>query len=307
MVPAPMVLAAADQDTRDMRTNLMRKTIPWGLVAVISLVAVACGDDSGGSAEAAAPAAAPAEDPAESTYCDLARAWSIRALDPVDDTDPMAFRAYWEDFMAAEQEALAAAPDELQDEWTLRIDTENATVNPVFEAYDYDIEAIVTTGTPEEQATLDSPPEVDAAIDTIHAYEVDVCAALQPPPADVSFEGEEPGPYCDLVAAENEQIASVLYGDADPAALEEVATALIESSAEIEAAAPEVIADEVVALRAWQAGPQRDVLERHDWDLAAALVDGPQEDREDLQYTAPEIREEYAVTLAYEEQVCGLG
>lgn len=286
-----------------MRTDLMRRTIRWTLVATISLLAVACGDDATGTGEAAAPAA---EDPAESTYCDLAREFSLRSLEPVDDTDPVAFRAYWEDFMAIEQEALAAAPEELVDEWTLRIDTENTTVNPVLEAYDYDIEAIFTTGTPEEQATLETPPDVAAAIDRVHAYEVEVCAALQPPPAEVSFDGEEPGPYCDLVAAENEQVAAVMSSDPDPMAIEELFTTLAESSARIEASAPAVIAEEVAALRAWQAGPQRDAFERHGWDLESALLDGPQQDREAIQHTDDEIREAYAVALAYEEQVCGL-
>lgn len=289
-----------------MRTDLMRRTVRWALVATISFLAVACGDDSGSDSTSSDAAAPVVEDPAESAYCDLARHWSIRSLDPVDDTDPVAFRAYWEDLVAVEQEALAAAPEELVDEWTLRIDTEAATVNPVLEAYDYDIEAIFTSGTPEEQAALESPPEVDAAIDRVHAYEVDTCASMQPPPADVSFDGEEPGPYCDLVAAENERASEVLSSGADPAEIEEVFTTFIATSDDIEAVAPEAISEEVVALRAWQAGPQRDALERHDWDIVDAVIEGPQEDREAVQQTADAIRDDYAVALAYEEQVCGL-
>ncbi len=288
-----------------MRTDLTRRTVHWTIVATISLLAVACGDDSGrDTTEAATPVA---DDPAESTYCDLARDWSLRSLDPVDDTDPVAFQAYWEEFMAAEQEALAAAPEELRDEWTLRIDAENATLNPVLLAYDYDIEEILTSGTPEEQAALESPPEVDAAIDRVHAYEVEVCASMQPAPADVSFEGEVAGPYCDLVAAEDERASEVLTSGADPAAVEEVFASFLESTDEMLAAAPAVIAEEVAALREWTAGPQREALERHDWDLVAAIIDGPQEDREAIQHTDEAIRDEYAVSLAYEEQVCGLG
>ena len=285
-----------------MRTELIRKTVSLGLAATITVLAVACGDDSGGSSEVAAPAA---DDPAESAYCDAAREWAIHELDTFDETDPVAFRTYWEEFKAFQHVALDTAPPELADEWELKIETEDATINPVLERYDYDLAEMEARGTPEEVAAFEAPPEVQDAQDVILGYEADVCGAQRPLPADVSFEGEEPGPYCELVSAENERVSEVMGSGTEPAAIEALSDELIESGAEIAAAAPEVIADEVAALREWQAGPQRDALERHDWDFIGLIREGPAQDRADLQQTDPAIRDEYATVAAYEEQVCG--
>jgi hypothetical protein len=285
-----------------MRTELIRTTVHWGLAATITVLAVACGDDSGGSSEVAAPAA---DDPSESAYCDAAREWAIHELDPFDESDPVAFRAYWEEFLAFEHAALDTAPPELADDWQVKIETEDATINPVLDRYDYDLAEMEARGTPEEAATLEAPPEVQAAQDVIFAYEADVCGAQQPLPAEVSFEGEAPGPYCELVSAEYERVSEVMGSGTEPAAIEALSDELIASGAEIVAAAPEVIADEVAALRDWQAGPQRDALERHDWDFIGLIREGPAQDRADFQQTDPAIRDDYATVAAYEEQVCG--
>lgn len=285
-----------------MQTDLKRSTVHWGLAATISLLAVACGDDGGGGAEAIATTA---PDPAESAYCETAREWGIHELQPPDDSDPAAFRTYWEEYLAFTEAARAQAPEELGDAWQLKTEAEAELVTPVFEAHDYDLADLEANGTPEELAGLEPPAEVQAAQAAILTYEADVCGAQQPPPANVSFDGEEPGPYCDLVAAESERVSAVLGDGADPTALEALSDDLVEGGQAIVDAAPAVIADEAAALADWTAGPQRDVLERHDWDLLAVIREGPAQDRAILQQTDPAIRDQYATVAAYEEQVCG--
>lgn len=293
-----------------MRTHLKRSA-PLTVVLVLGLVAGACGSDGGdeNSATTAASSdttAVAVDDPAESAYCDEAREWAIHEItQPVDDTDPVAFRAYWEDFLAFEQAALENAPAEIEDDWQLKVDAENATINPIFEAYEYDIADLQENGTPDELASLEPPAEVQDAQDAILTYEADVCGAQQPRAADVSFEGEEPGTYCELVAADNERIGEVFANGADPADVEELNAALVEAGpAEIEAAPP-AIQDDVAAIAAWTAGEQRDVLEAHGYDLIGIIREGTPDERADLQLTDEAIRDQYARVTAYEEQVCG--
>ena len=66
-----------------------------------------------------------------------------------------------------------------------------------------------------------------------------------------------------------------------------------------------MIKDDVAALSAWALGPQREAIERHGWDFAAVMREGPAQDRLDLNHADEDIREQYARVLAYEEQVCG--
>ena len=290
-----------------MRTHLKR-SVPLAVVLVLGLVVGACSSD-GGDDDAAPTTSAPttpADDPAESVYCDEASEWAIHEItQPVDDTDPVAFQAYWEAYMDFENAALESAPDEVHDEWQLKVDGENATINPLFEAYDYDLADLQENGTPDELASLEPPTEVQDAQDVILTYEADVCGAQQPRAADVSFEGEEPGTYCELVAADNERIGEVFTNGADPADVEELTAALIEAgAAEIEAA-PDAIKDDVAAIAAWTAGEQNDVLEAHGYDLIGVIREGTPDERADLQLTADAIRDQYARVTAYEEQVCG--
>ncbi len=294
-----------------MRTPVKRRSVPLAVVLVLGLSLGACSSDGGdeNSATTAASSdttAVAADDPAESAYCDEAREWAIHEItQPVDDTDPVAFQAYWEAYIDFENAALESAPDEVHDEWQLKVDAENTTINPLFEAYDYDIADLQENGSPDELASLEPPAEVQDAQEAILTYEADVCGAQQPRAADVSFEGEEPGTYCELVAADNERIGEVFTNGADPADVEDLTAALIEAGpAEVEAA-PDAIKDDVRAIAAWTAGEQRDVLEAHDFDLIGLIREGPAEDRAQVQLTDEAIRDQYARVAAYEEQVCG--
>lgn len=291
-----------------MRTTLKRSALL--AVVVFGLVAGACSSDGGDSEDSAAttsaPTTAPADDPAESAYCDAAREWAIQEVtQPVDETDPVAFEAYWGEFEAFEQAALENAPDELREDWQLKVDTEDETIDVVLEAYDYDLVALQENGTPEELATLEAPPDVAAAQDRILVYEGDVCGAQQPLPADVSFEGEEPGAYCEDVAAEQERVGEVFADGAEPADVEALVEELVAGGEAQVEAAPAVIQDDVAAVVAWTAGEQRDVLEAHGYDFLAIMRDGTPEERADLQLTADAIRDQFARVATYEEQICG--
>ena len=173
-----------------MRTHLKRLA-PLAVVLVLGLSLGACSSDGGDTEEASAasPTTAAADEAAESDYCVAAREWAIHEItQSVDDTDPVAFQAYWEAYMDFENTALDTAPDEVRDEWQLKVDAENATINPLFEAYDYDIADLQENGSPDELASLEPPAEVQDAQDAILTYEADVCGAQQPRAADVSFE-----------------------------------------------------------------------------------------------------------------------
>ena len=129
-------------------------------------------------------------------------------------------------------------PEELAADWQLKVEAENETIDVVLEKYGYDVAAIMEEGTPEEQATFDAPPDAAAAQDRILAYESEVCGTGFPAAADVSYEGEEPGSYCELVAAQDEQAAEAL-ASGDPAASRRSSPIQAESGAAIVDAAPD--------------------------------------------------------------------
>ena len=143
-----------------------------------------------------------------------------------------------------------------------------------------------------------------AAQDRIQTYDSEVCGSRQPVAADVSYAGEEPGPYCELAVAGNEAAAEAL-ASGDPREIEVMADQLEANSADLTDDAPDVIKDDVAALAAWTSGPQRDVLDRFEYDLAAVMRDGSAQDRADLNQADPEIRDQFARVTAYEQQVCG--
>lgn len=282
-----------------MLTQVTRRTIPWVLAAAL-LLAAGCGDedeDSNGDA-------APAEAAADSAYCNVAVDWAVHELTPFDDTDPEAFKAYWAEYKAFEEEALATAPEELEADWQLKIDAEDETIDVVLEKYDYDKAVMIEQATPEEQAAFEAPPEVAAAQDRIHAYESEVCGAGTPAPAHVSYAGEDRGSYCELVTAQDAEAEEAL-ASGDPAAVEAFIASQAESTPAIVDAAPASIADDVVAVAKWALGPQAEVLEAHGFDFEAAMRDGSAQDRFALNYADEEVREQYARVIAYEEQVCG--
>lgn len=291
-----------------MRTHVNRRSVPLAVVLVLGLSLGACSSDGGDTEEASAasPTTAAPDEAAESAYCVAAREWAIyEVTQPVDETDPAAFEAYWNEFLAFEQTALDTAPDELRSDWQRKVDTEDETINPVLEAYDYDVVALQENGTPEELATLEPPPDAAEAQDRILVYEADVCGAQQPRPADISFQGEDAGAYCDAVAAEQERVSEVMGGGADPAEVEALVAELVEGGPAQVEAAPASIQDDVAAVVAWTAGEQRDVLEAHGYDFIGVIREGTPDERADLQLTADAIRDQYARVTAYEEQVCG--
>jgi hypothetical protein len=295
--------AVADRDSRDMRNTITRRAITWTFAAALVVAAASCGDDDTDDAANAAEAAA--ADPAESAYCDAAVDWAIHEYTAFDESDPAAFRAYWAEWTEFQETAVATAPDEIEDDWVLKFETESEMLTPVLEKYDFDVAAIMEHGTPAEQAPFEAPPAVQAAQDRILSYESEVCAAQQPNPADVSYDGEAPGPYCDLVAGQNERNAELFASGARPADVEAFAEELAAEHTEIVEAAPAAIADDVAAMEEWTVGPQRDALERHDWDVRALMRDGSVEDRAAFTYSDDEIRDQFARVVAYEEQVCG--
>ena len=284
-----------------MRSHLTQGTIRRAVAAVLIVAAAGCADDDDIASEegGTAPAAS------ESAYCDAAVDWAVHDMTPFDDSDPAEFRAYWEAFLAFEAVATDTAPDEIKADWELKVTAEaDAGVTEVFEKYGYDVATMEASGTPEELAAFEAPPEVQAAQDRILGYESAVCGSGQPQAADVSYAGEEPGPYCELVAVKDELAADAL-ASGDSAEVEAVFGELEQGADALIEAAPEIIEDDVVELAAWTTGRQRDVAEHFDYDLRAAMQDGTAQDRFDLNHADEEIREQYARVLAYEEQVCG--
>ena len=287
-----------------MHTHLTRRTIPWAIAAAL-LLGAGCGVDNS-SAESEGGGDVPTTEAVtgDSEYCDVAAEWAVYEKQPFDDRDPAQFRAYWEDHSAFNDAALESAPDELEEDWQLKVDAEDETIDVVLDKYDYDIPRIMEEGTPDEQAAFEAPPDAAAALERILDYESEVCGVVQPAAADVSYEGEEPGSYCELVAAQNEA-AGMALASGDPAEVEAVFEELEAQSAEMVAASPPAIKDDVAAVAAWTSGRQRDVLEAFDYDFAAAMTDGTVQERLDMNHADGEIREEFARVVAYEEQVCG--
>jgi hypothetical protein len=289
-----------------MNNNITRRAVQLTFAAALLVTAASCGDDDAGDATAAPePTAADTADPAESAYCHVAIEWAIHEYTPFDDSDPVAFRAYWDEWTEFKKNAVETAPDEIKDDWVFRADTEDQILTPILEKYDFDTAVMMEKATPEEQAAFEAPPNVQAAQNRIHGYESAVCAAEQPQPADVSYSGEAPGPYCELLLAQNERNAEVFADGAKPADVEALGDEIAAQSTEVVEAAPAPIADDVAAIEQWTAGPQRDALERFGWDVRVLMRDGSVEDRAAFTYSDDDIREQFARALAYEEQVCG--
>ena len=59
--------------------------------------------------------------------------------------------------------------------------------------------------------------------------------------------------------------------------------------------------------KSWTRDKQLPVLAKFGYDMRKVLLDGTPADRAALNKSAPAIRDHYARTLAYEQQVCGLG
>lgn len=184
----------------------MRKTRTTTALSGVALVLVAltlgaCGDDGTDTtdtagAESATPDAATGTD---DQFCGLARSWQVHELVEPDYEDPVAFAAYWPEYVAFVEASHAVAPDEIADTW----DTYAAVVagmTEVFERYEFDGERFEAEGTPEEQEVIEPTDAALLAVkDAVLAFESERCGTIQPAAADVSFAAEQAGAYCDAI------------------------------------------------------------------------------------------------------------
>lgn len=282
---------------------MTRRTIPWAIAAAL-LLGAGCGDDDNNEESEGSDEAPAAETAAgDSEYCEVAVDWAIHEMTPFDDTDPVAFRAYWDTYTTFTGDALTAAPEEIASDWQLKVEWESGLTR-ILEKYDFDGAAMQAQGTPEEAAAFEAPEDAAAAQDRILTYESEVCGAQQPQPADVSYDGEEPGSYCELVAAQDEMAAEAL-ASGDPDQLEAAFSELEAGADALVDAAPDAIKDDVADLTAWTSQRQEPVAEEYGWDFAAAMREGTIQQRLDLNRADAGIRDQFARVIAYEEQVCG--
>jgi hypothetical protein len=244
----------------------------------------------------------------KSTYCDEARRWAVHELDSIDESDAVVVERYWGEYLGFVERSQASAPKPLRDAWAVYV-TRTAAFTAVLVKYAYDIELLFETGTDADKALFvdDPPADYQAAITTIFGYESEVCGSMQPLAADISFAGETPGAYCDLVLADIETSAEIFAAGGNPADVEAYVLDRIARGADAQllAAAPDVIRDDVQAEVAWWAQRQYPVLARFGYDFRKLLLEGSKQDREDLQLTDKKIRDHFARAVAYEEQVCG--
>jgi hypothetical protein len=279
-----------------------RKSVRWAAAALTATAIVSAGCGSGGNGGKTSQSKA-AGDP-ESAYCDEARRWAIHEMAPVDDSDPVAFKKYWNEYLAFVDNAHKLAPTSIRDDWDVKVQGE-AAITPILVKYDYNVPALMESGTDEEKAVTEAPANVQDAQDIILGYESGVCGAQFPIAADVSFADETPGPYCEVVAAENERIAKVFGAGAKPDEVKAFMDGEPEMGDKLAAAAPDSIKKDVVAVNDWTEGRQRAAFERHGWDLRKTILDGTPQDRADVNYADPAIRSQFARVAAYHEQVCG--
>lgn len=273
-------------------------------VVALTALAGACANDAEPDAATSAEPASAAL--AEGEYCKAARAWAVHELDPRRDEDPTWFRTYWgeyTDFMAT---AKRTAPDQIRtafQTYAAQIDAQTA----VLEKYGYDMRAGEENATDDEKKVFEPGEEAQAAFREVMTFEALTCDAGQPPAADVDFSGEKPGGYCEALSADQELFGAVKEAGMRPEQVRELV-----NSPEAEAiyqrlreAAPPSIKADVEAVTDWQKGQQRDVLAANDYDMRAILLHGSAKERQALQLTEPAIRDRFARTVAYEQQVCG--
>ncbi len=258
-------------------------------------------------AGAASACSANKADAAESSsYCRLARKWAAHEIDPRDDANPAWFKPYWAQYLTFSGQAVKIAPSAIAKDWRVYHAT-ITTQTAVLEKYGYDQARYEREATADEKKTFDDPgPAASSAFDNVLRYEALTCNAAQPAAADVDFSKEKPGAYCDAVTKDNERIAPVFEGGAMPAQLK---AAVLDpqtktSGAAAIATAPSVIKNDVKASVAWQEDRQAKVLKKFGFDIRKILLTGSAQDRRDLNSTDPKVRDHFARTAAYAQQVC---
>jgi len=241
------------------------------------------------------------------TYCDVAREWAVHEIAGVDGSDPAAFRKYWGEYLVYVHQARKLAPERIRDDWRVNATAVREILTPLLEKYDFDLNLLYEIASDEEKALLDEPPaDVQRAQLDILRFEGVHCGAQQPLPADVTFTGEKPGPYCKLVASDDKRVQALFQGGGHPADV--MAYFLDRDRRKLDAkelaAAPEVIREDVRALVDWSAERQRPVLGRYGYDIRNLILDGSRKARAAFQLTDSEIRMHFARVAAYEQQVC---
>lgn len=279
-----------------MRTTTT-KTIAGGLLLLLTSATVACSDDAAAASD--------------SPYCKTARDFLVFQMAPTADEHPDDAVEFSEVYVRFVNTAVRQAPEELHDDWVAYHKAILAG-DDVLAKYDYDETRFDAEATDAEKAVVNDPgPAIDAAYHHVLRYEALTCGTGSPDAADVSYDGEEPGAYCEVLAKENEEKEALGDFLGDPTLMREIFTdpAKQEAAAATDAAyiagAPKVIEQDVKDLVDWWNTKQEPVQAKFDYDIRKLVLEGSAQDRADFTLTDPDIRDQYARVLAYEQQVCG--
>lgn len=291
---APMVAAGTSCHRRNMRTNPTPTALrmPLTATAVVALVVAAgCGNEA-------------AADESESAPCDAVREWAIHELQPVDETDPVAFRGYWQEWTAFQTVAVDTAPETIKADWELKFGLESEIFTPILERYDFDVVAIAENGTPEEQAATEAPPDVQAAQLRLFTHESEVCGAQQPLAAPSPSPARSP---VRIVSSSGHSTGRPPRRSRAGIRRRSRPCSMSSRRPHRQCWQPRPTASGPMSprWRAWTTGRQRQAFERHGYDLRALLRGGPQQDRLDVNHADEAIREQFSRVRAYAEQVCG--
>ena len=245
----------------------------------------------------------------ESSYCDAARQYAVYGLKHHGDGTPAAAKADNDVYMSFMDKGLKLAPTSLHADW-VTYHAGAVAQTALMGKYGFDEARFDKEATETEKTALQGNPKVEAAFKNIIKYESSTCSSSQPPDADVSFDGEKPGAYCDAVKADNAHNETIDLGD--PASVRKALTDPAEvkvgkaRDAQFISTAPKVISDDVKAEVAWWNSKQKPALAKYGYDMAKLLVDGSAKERAALQLTDDKVANHYARATAYEHQVCGL-
>jgi len=290
------------------------------LAAVVLVLLPGCGGDDAEADTDFTNATAPstlaptpsAEDDADSEYCSLISRWTAHEMDGDGDTkhNPEELRTYWYEYVDFLVEGARTAPASLQDDWFVGYEVPRIQGTAIFEKYEFDRERMEEEGTDAEEAWFEPTAEQRAAQDAVHEYEARVCFTAQPSPADISFDGVEADVgYCEAVAAldgtiEEDVTAEKMAPEAVRSFLTGDYEALLD---EVDANAPPEIEADVHAVVAWDRNEWLAAIEKYDYDFRKLFNEGDAADRAAINTADPAIRDQFARTLAYEEQLCDDG
>jgi len=279
-----------------MRTHTITRAVAGGALLLLAAGGIACSTKA---------------DASESAYCKEARRWSAHEMTPRDDADPAVFRPYWQEYLAFVANGTRLSPKPIHDDWAVyAANVKKQTA--VAEKYGYDQGRVEREATDAEKAVIQSPGDkVEGAFHEVIGYEALTCSAGQPPAADVSFKGEKPGPYCDVLKTDNEYNQPLRDSGFDPKLVRQAMTDPAKEAerhaidSKFVSTAPPAIRDDVKAEVAWWHEEQTPVIARYGYDMRKVLLTGSAKEREALQLTDKKVRDHYARALAYEQQVCG--